>query len=188
VFDILQFYNNSHDPGNVGIQYNTWDFGDGTTSTDWYPTHKYSADGDYIVKLTVTTYDGRTASGSIVAHVKTHDVAITKISAPQSASSGQTRAITVYVTNKRYDEYVQVDLYKSVPGGFQWVGAYTQFIPIRSGNRTSIYTFNYTFTSNDASIGKVTFKSVATIVDARDSYPSDNEAISSPPTKVGRGR
>jgi hypothetical protein len=115
-------------------------------------------------------------------------VAITKISAPQSASANQSRAIVVSVNSKTYAETVRVDLYKSIPGGFQLIGYYTQFIPARSANRTTSFTFNYTFTSSDASIGKVTFKAVATIVDARDAYPSDNEAISSPPTKVSRGR
>lgn len=36
----------------------TWDFGDGNTSTEMSPTHNYSAEGDYIVNLTVTDNDG----------------------------------------------------------------------------------------------------------------------------------
>jgi hypothetical protein len=123
-----------------------------------------------------------------VVQVRTHDVAITKINAPQSASVKQTRTITVSVNSKNYAETVQVDLYKSVPGGFEFVGSITLAVPAYSTNRTTAFNFNYTFTSSDASIGKVTFKAVATIVNARDSYPSDNEAISSPPTKVSRGR
>jgi PKD repeat protein len=34
-----------------------WDFGDGTTSTDTFPTHVYSQEKNYTIKLTVT--DGK---------------------------------------------------------------------------------------------------------------------------------
>lgn len=186
VFDTIQFNQSSYDPAGVGFKSFAWDFGDGTTSSEWYPTHKYAGDGDYTVQLIVTTHDGRTASASQVAPVRTHDVAVTKISAPQSANSGQTRSITVYVNNKKYGETVRVDLYKSGPYGFEWIGYYTQFVPVRPANRTTPFTFNYTFTSNDAKIGKVTFKATVGIIDARDAWLADNELISSPPTKVPR--
>lgn len=186
LFDTLQFYDQSYDPGSAGFQSFAWDFGDGTTSTDQNPAYRYTQDGDYTVQHSVTTSDGRSASTSQVVQVRTHDVAIANVSAPRSASSGQTRSITVSLYNKRYPETIQIELYKSVPGGFQWIGSYTQFVPVRSGNRTSTFTFNYTFTKDDASIGKVTFKAVATIVNARDALPADNEAISSPPTKIAR--
>jgi hypothetical protein len=54
-----------------------------------------------------------------------------------------------------------------------------------TGNRTTDFTFSYTFTAGDTSIGKVTFKAVAVLVGARDGLPADNEAIA-PPTKVSR--
>jgi hypothetical protein len=34
VFDTVQFYDSSYDPGQVGIQSEVWDFGDGTTATN----------------------------------------------------------------------------------------------------------------------------------------------------------
>lgn len=182
-FDTVSFYNDSWDPANVGFQSITWDFGDGATSTDWSPTHRYAAEGDYTVNLTVTTYDGRTASTSQTAHVKTHDVAITKFAAPQSASAKQTRQIVVGLNSKRYVEDVLVELFKSTPGGYQWVGTLQQRVPIRPSNRTTDFQFSYTFTADDATIGKVTFRAVATIVNARDALPADNESIA-PPTKV----
>lgn len=187
VFDVVQFFDQSFDPGNVGVQSRAWNFGDGTsiTTPDCCPIHQYAKDGDYTVKLTVTTFDGRTASTSQVAHVKTHDVAITKFSVPQSASSGQTRQIVVGLNSKRYLETVQVDLYKSTPNGYQFVGTLIQSVPVRSANRTTDFNFSYTFTSNDAIVGKVTFRAVATIIGARDALPADNEAISLP-TKVTR--
>ncbi len=182
-FDTVQFYDNSYDPGEVGFQSWTWNFGDGATDTVPYPAHRYATDGVYTVQLTVTTVDGRTASTSQVVQVRTHDVAITKIGAPQAASAGQTRQITVEIRNNKYPETVQVQLFKSVPGGFQFVGSYSQSVPVRPSNRTTTFSFNYTFTSDDASAGKVTFKAVASIVNARDAWPADNEAIASP-TKV----
>jgi hypothetical protein len=137
------------------------------------------------VNLAVTTYDGRTASTSRVVPVKTHDVAITKFTAPQSASAGQTRQIVVGLNSKRHVEDVEVTLYKSVPSGYQWVGALKQTVPVRPSNRTTDFSFSYTFTKDDATMGKVTFKAVATIGNARDALPADNEAISSP-TKVAK--
>ncbi len=184
VFDTIQFFDFSFDPGEVGIQSQAWDFGDGATATGCCPTHRYAADGDYTVQLTVTTFDGRTASASQIVQVRTHDVTITKLSAPQSASAGQTRTITVSIRNTRYPELVQVQLYKSVPGGFQFVGFVNVNVPVRPSNRTSDIKFSYIFTSDDAAIGKVTFRAVVTLLSARDAFPADNEAISSPPTKV----
>jgi PKD repeat protein len=185
IFDTVQFFDFSFDPGGVGFQSQAWDFGDGATGTGCCPTHRYAADGDYPVQLTVTTFDGRTASASQVVHVKTHDVAITKFLAPQAASAGQTRQITVGLNSRRYPETVQVQLFKSVPNGLQLVGTLTQSVPVRSSNRTTDFAFSYTFTSDDASVGKVTFRAVATILGARDALPADNEAIASP-TKVSR--
>ena len=182
IFDLVQFYDQSYDPGNVGFATESWNFGDGTSATGCCPTHRYSSsDGDYTVKLVVTTTDGRTASTSQVVHVRTHDVAITKLTVPQSASAGQTRQITVGLTDSRYPETVQVQLFKSnTSGGFDLVGTLTQSVTPRDTNRTTPFSFNYTFTSTDALVGKVTFKADATIIGARDAVPADNEATALP--------
>ncbi len=185
IFDTMGFNDNSYDPGQLGFKSWSWDLGDGQTATGQGVSHQYAADGDYAVKLTVVTNDERTASTSQVVHVKTHDVAITRFTAPQSASVGQTRSIAVDVNSKRYVENVQVQLFKSVPGGYQLVGTLTQQVPVRPSNRTTAFAFSYTFTKDDAAMGKVTFRAVATIMDARDALPADNEAIASP-TKVNR--
>lgn len=178
-FDTIQFQDNSYDPGQLGFQTYTWNFGDGTTANGASATHKYAADGNYQVTHKVTTVDGRTASITQTVQVRTHDVAITKLATPNSANAGQTKTITVSLRNIAYPETVQVDLYKSTPNGFVWVATVTKSIPVLSGNKTAAVDFSYTFTSDDVKLGKVTFKVVATIVGARDVYPSDNEAISS---------
>ncbi len=63
------------------------------------------------------------------------------------------------------------------------MGTLAQYVPVRSGNRTTNFAFSYTFTSADAVVGKVTFEAVATIIGARDALPADNTLIA-PPTKV----
>jgi PKD repeat protein len=185
-FDTVQFYDQSSDPAQVGLSSEVWDFGDGTTAANpgCCPAHRYSADGAYKVTLTVTTSDGRTASTSQDVVVKTHDVTIAKVLAPQTAHIGQTRSITVGLTNSRYPETVQVQLLKSVNGGgWQQVGALTQYVPVRGTNRTTNFDFNYTFAPEDAVPGKVSFQAVVTIQGVRDAIPTDNTFISTP-TKV----
>jgi hypothetical protein len=183
IFDTVQFTNNSADPGELGFRPASWDFGDGTAmTTNTNPvSHQYAKDGDYTVKLTVTTVDGRTASTSQIVHVKTHDVAITKFIIPTSASPDQTRRITVGISDTRYPEAVQVQLFKSTSsGGFDLVGTLTQSVPLTTGQSTTPFVFSYTFTSSDATVGKVTFEATATIQGARDAVPADNTAITSP--------
>jgi hypothetical protein len=184
-YDTVQFYDWSYDPADVGIASQEWQFGDGATATGQSPAHRYAAEGDYTVRLTVTTTDGRSASTTRAVQVRTHDVAIVRLSAPESASVGQTRQISVDIRNTRHPETVTVELLKSVPGGFQHVGSLTQSVPVRLSGRTTSFTFNYTFTDEDAAMGKVTFKAIATLEGARDALPADNEAIASP-TKVNR--
>jgi PKD repeat protein len=186
VFDVVQFYDNSYDPGNLGIQSQTWDFGDGATATGCCPTHHYAADGDYTVQLAVTTPDGRSASTVQTIGVRTHDVAIVRITAPKSARVGRTSRIGIDLRNNRYPETVEVQLFKSTPGGYQFVGTLIQFVPARTGNRTTRLNLSYTFTNDDAVMGKVTFRAIVNIQNARDALSADNEAISSPPTKVNR--
>jgi PKD repeat protein len=186
VFDNIQFCDESFDPGGFGIESMTWDFGDGATSIDNCAFHRYSADADYTVQHSVTTFDGRTASISQVVQVRTHDVSITRVAAPKSANVGQTREISVSIRNTRYPETVRIELFRSVAGGFELVGTSTQFVPVRSGNRTSQFIFNYTFSPQDAQVGKVTFRAIVTIETGRDAFQADNEAFSVPATVVKR--
>src|SRR6266545_2991365 len=181
IYDTVQFYDTSYDPAGLGFSSQAWSFGDGATATGCCPTHQYKQDGDYTAELTVTTTDGRTASTSQVVQVHTHDVAIVQLAVPNSAHVGQTIAVNVYVANKRYPETVQVDLYKSIPGGFQQVGSLTQSVPVRPPGGTSTrFAFTSTITQTDGTTGKVTFKAIATILDHRDALPADNELSSTP--------
>ena len=184
-FDTIGFYDQSYDPGQVGFASEQWSFGDGGTASNpgCCPTHRYLADGTYHVTLTVTTTDGRTGSITRDVDVRTHDVGIAKLTVPQSASVGQSRPIVVGLSNRRYPETVRIDLYRSTASGFVQFASSTQSVPVKSGGKTSDFSFNYVFTSDDAAIGKVTFRAVATIVTARDALLADNDIVSLP-TKV----
>ena len=107
--------------------------------------------------------DGQLSTSQPVA-IRTHDVGITKLTVPTSACAGQTKQISVSVKNLYYPETVQVDLYKVTQNGLELVGSITQDVPIRPPNRAQVFTYNYTFTSGDAAIGKVNFKAVVTII------------------------
>lgn len=185
IYDLVQFCDNSFDPVWAGFTNHWWEFGDGTTGTDNCIFHQFAADEDYVVWHNIQTSDGRTDPDGVThtLSVRTHDVTAVRVAAPKSASVGQTRPITVYIKNIRYPERVEVQLYKSVPGGYEMVGVTNQNIPVRLGNRTTAVSFSYTFTQADADMGKVTFKAVVNIIDARDALPGDNEAIS-PPAKI----
>ncbi len=55
----------------VGIVAWAWNFGDGTSSSEQNPVHRYSADGSYSVTLTVTDTDGERASATKTVKVFT---------------------------------------------------------------------------------------------------------------------
>jgi hypothetical protein len=186
IFDTVQFINTSEDPARVGFASDQYNFGDGTSAAGCCAnepgavdtTRQYAKDGTYTVTDTVTTTDGRTATISQVVQVSTHDVAITKLTVPASASVGRTRPITVQVSDKRYPETVQMQLFRSnSTGGFDLVGTLTQSITVKSGKQTTPFAFTYTFTPADGAVGKVTFEAIATIQGARDALPADNTAF-----------
>ena len=184
IFDNVGFYSGINDPGGIYGDTYAWTTSDGATSYQGSFYHQFAADGDYTVNLTFTTYDGRSGSASQVVHVRTKDVAITTFSVPQTARVNQTKTINVNVQNKHYSDYVQVTLYKGLPGGGeQVIGTLTIYVPERARQATT-FKFSYTFTADDAAVGKVTFRAVANIVNGRDALPSDNTSIAT--TSVSR--
>ena len=185
IVDTVRFFDQSSDPGGAGVAAWTWSFGDGASGAGQYVQHRYAVDGDYTVTHTVTTVDGRSATSTLVVHVRTHDVGISKLTVPQAASAGQTRSISVFVSDTHYPETVQVQLLKGTASGWATVGTLTQSIAVAKSGHGTEFAFSYTFTSDDASAGKVSFRAVATIQSARDAYPSDND-VTALATKVNR--
>ena len=184
-FDTMQFVDSTFDPVLAGIESWHWSFGDGATADTSTPTHRYAADGDYTVKLTVTTRDGRIASTTRLITVKTHDIGIAKLEVPRSARAGQIRNVMIGVANRRYAESVQVVLYKSEPGQserFLPVASATLQVPVRADKKTTNVELPCAFTAEDAAVGKVTLKVIVSIVGARDANPGDNTVIPVPVT------
>ena len=69
--DTITFTNNSTDVDGT-IATCLWNFGDGSTSTDLNPTHKYADDGTYTVTLTVTDDDGAVSAPKVKQVVVTN--------------------------------------------------------------------------------------------------------------------
>ena len=172
----LSYWNGGYwDPTVTGY---SWDFGDGTTETGSPVSHKFANDGDYEVTITVEARGGRTNTATKTVQVRTHDVTILSLAAPKKGSVGKQGTITVGIGNTRYADTVQIDLYKITPTGDVLVGTRTQSVPMMRLKQVVTYSFNYVFTSEDATLVKVPFKAIATIQGARDAMSSDNTATS----------
>lgn len=184
IFDDVQFQDFSNDPAGIGIADRVWDFGDGATASGAFPIHRYAHDGDYTVRLTVTTPDGRRATDTAAVAVRTHDVTVVRISAPRSTRVGRTISIDVFVSNNRIPDTVTVDLAHSAVGGFQRFGSLQQLVQVKPHNGTTRFGFTYTITPEDAALGKVSFAASAEIVTGRDALIADNSLISAPPTTI----
>lgn len=175
-----------------------WNFGDGTTFSEYdnpysLPTHQYSQDGDYTVRfslypdpcqnLTPNPYYPIcfTSTGRVIS-VRTHDVSIVGIKLQPNMKVGQVHPIKVDVVSQRYDEPVEVQLYKSLNGGaWQMVASLTQTVPVvlPEGEDFIRYHIPYTVQPEDAQAA-LTFKAVAVIAGLRDALPADNVMLSAP--------
>lgn len=186
IFDMVLFVDTSTNA--TSIKSWSWDFGDGATSMVQHPSHRYAADGDYMVRLTVISGEGHSSQYSQVVRVRSHDVGITTMMVvPKVARVGQAGWITIGLSNRYYRETVRTELWKSVNGGaYEFVGAVTQSIPTLLGRRTAPCKFSYTFTAAD--LGTVTFKARTSIVGFCDCVPSNDEMSSSALRVLARGR
>lgn len=181
--DTVTFYQYPYDNVGEAITRVEWDFGDGTTAEGTSAEHRFTADGDYPVRVTITSADGRTATATRVIPVRTHDVRIAGFTVPTAGRVGQTKPIEVQVGNQRIPQHATVILYRSSPSGFHEIARATQYVPARP-NRTVAFPFNYTFTPEDAATGRITFRTVVTLPEGtRDARPVDNESIA-PATTV----
>jgi PKD repeat protein len=169
--DPVEFFDQTFDPGFADWN-DAWSFGDGSTSSLFNPTHRYATDGDYVVGLSVTTLDGRTGSTEQTISVRTHDVGIVGISAPNSARSGQTRSVVVSVVDRRYPETVEVRLYRVDDAGQTLIG--DTFLDLAVSEKATTVSFPYTFTAADATAGRVTFLATVDIAGHTDALPADN--------------
>jgi len=56
----------------------------------------------------------------------------------------------------------------------------TETVPTMNKGQTLDVKLVYTFTTADASLGKITFKANVSLLNARDALPADNDAIEAP--------
>ncbi|MBM7073950.1 S8 family serine peptidase [Shewanella sp. 202IG2-18] len=69
----VSFTNMSSDVNEDIVSY-SWDFGDGSASSDMNPMHSYAEAGSYTVMLTATDAEGREGSTSMVVDVFAHSI------------------------------------------------------------------------------------------------------------------
>jgi hypothetical protein len=168
----------SYDPAGDGIGVHAWDFGDGRTSTDPRPTHRYGEDGTYAVTLHVTTRDGRVGVCSADVTVTTHDVVVARVTAPCRARAGEAARVVVVVGSRNRAEIAQIELFRQ-RGVREWEPAGTQTRQVPPGRSVEV-PFTVSFDDDDAEVGEVTFGARATVVGAHDATPENNAAISAP--------
>ena len=161
-FDTTQFSAFVFDPAHSGnVQYEQWDFGDGSGADGFSVSHQYAADGTYTVTLTVTMTDGRVATTSTPLTVKTHDVAISKLVAPQTASSRP----------KQDDQHLRRQLPLPRAGTAHARQEHGRRLHRRrhghahrpGGESDGVQVQLYVFSADDGAIGKVSFRATATI-------------------------
>jgi uncharacterized repeat protein (TIGR01451 family) len=78
----------------------SWDFGDGSTSTEQHPTHTFPGPGDYPVSLTVADAAGRTSTQSLVQTVVAPLAPDFSFPATVNEASGVTFTDTTPTTNR----------------------------------------------------------------------------------------
>ncbi len=89
----------------------SWDFGDGSTAQEANPTHTFTAEGTYTVKLIVTAPDGSTASA---------EKTIT-VTAPQQPSQGQVHIVKMVSTGDGKHFFDPAELTIRVGDTVRWV-------------------------------------------------------------------
>jgi hypothetical protein len=181
--ELVRLLDLSYDPGGGGIALHAWDFGDGETSVDAQPTHRFARDGLYTVTLHVTAPDGRVGIASAPVSVATHDVAVARIEAPRHAHAGDQATVVVVVESRHRAEICQVELLRR-RGSHPWKSLAIQTRPIPTGGHAEV-TFAVSFEEGD--VGDLTFAAAVTLVGATDASPDDNELKAAPTTVARRG-
>ena len=182
--DTVSFYDYSYDPGHQGIGRRSWNFGDGRTATGRAPTHRFAADGDYTVTLTVWTPDGRRSSTSSSLDVRTRDVSISFLDVPAVCRLGETIEVVVGVVSAGDDETVEVRLLRRAPGSpgsFEQVGRVTAVAkPVTAAEPTrATLAVAFGAGGNGDGTGVAELKATVAILGARDARPADNVALAS---------
>jgi len=97
--DAVQFTDGSSDPDGE-ITFRFWDFGDGSSSVEENPTHRYASSGRYVVVLTVA--DNRGATDSFAREVTVSKLAVNQ--PPQAAFTFSPSSPTTQDTVSFFDQ------------------------------------------------------------------------------------
>ncbi|HUQ62075.1 hypothetical protein [Lentzea sp.] len=181
VFDEVRFGIDPGDPAGRWLAGGEVRFGDGTSATiPAVPgtadvSHRYAADGEYEVTISGYTADGRSGTTTQTLKVETHDVTVSNVVAPASAKVGETATVEASVSNTRYSENTVVELLRRKRDGY-WtiVGTVNQHV---AKDSTAIVPFTYTYTADDAALGKATLKARVRLAGREDNNPADNERV-----------
>ncbi|USX54784.1 hypothetical protein [Lentzea sp. HUAS12] len=181
VFDEVRFGIDSGDPAGRWLAGGEVHFGDGTSAPitavpgQAEVRHRYAADGAYQVTITGYTADGRTGSSTTTLSVETHDVTLAAVKAPAAAKVGETGQVEVSVTGTRYAEDVVVELLRRRADGYHdVVGTVRRHVAV---NSTEVVPFGYTYSADDAALGKATLKARVRLDGRADNNPADNERV-----------
>ncbi|HEY9658723.1 MAG TPA: PKD domain-containing protein, partial [Allocoleopsis sp.] len=97
----MQFYNQTNNYNSYNTTYQ-WNFGDGSTSTDYYPSHIYTKPGNYTV--TLITLNPDTGCGDTVSHTITIVYFNANFSfTPSFISSSECSTVMVQFVNTSHD-------------------------------------------------------------------------------------
>ncbi|MDX3659214.1 hypothetical protein PV646_18050 [Streptomyces sp. ID05-26A] len=181
VFDEVRFGIDPGDPAGRWLAGGEVRFGDGSTAT--IPAvpgtaevrHRYATDGDYEVTISGYTADGRSGSTTQTLKVETHDVTVSNVAAPASATVGETGRVEVSVTSTRYAEGIVVDLLRRRWDGYHDVVGTVRGQVAKDG--TVVVPFDYTYSADDLALGKATLKARVRLDGREDNNPGDNERV-----------
>ncbi|MCX2947066.1 PKD domain-containing protein [Lentzea sp. NEAU-D7] len=179
VFDDVRFSIDPGDPAGRWLAGGEVRFGDGASAAipavpgTAEVSHRYAADGEYEVTITGHTADGRSGSSTQTLKVETHDVTVSNVVAPATATAGETGRVEVSVTSTRYAEGIVVDLLRRRPDGYHDVVGTVRGQVAKDG--TVVLPFSYTYSAQDAALGKVTLKARVRLDGRDDNNPGDNE-------------
>lgn len=131
-----------------------WSFGDGTESTEWAPTHRYTKAGCYEVQLEASDATGLTAKASVIIEIKEIKERITAIRkiwgypvcGVSEVATGLLRGkkFTVEIKLSLLEEMVGLIVEEVLPQGLRWEGGNVKttnpgigWMPLEDGGKTS---------------------------------------------------
>lgn len=137
-----------------------WSFGDGSTSTDENPAHKYVKAGTYMVKLTVTGQFNDISTKTCYITVKNPDTTAPTASASVKGGNYNTNKNVVLKMNEEGTIYYTLNGLTPTTGSKKYAGAFIitsthtlKFFAVDvAGNKSPVYTVKYTI---DKTVPKV---------------------------------